>query len=385
MQRFFGYARVITTAAPVASPTVTVYNAGTLTVSTIYDDNLSTPTPKANPFTADANGFLYFYAANGKYDVKISGGTPAISSPYTWGDVTLLDVLDDLGINRVASSNAAMHVHGASGGAHTRTVQIDMGVESGTGGVWTGLVVNTKASEDSTFNPDSSQIFGIAIDTAMTQPSTTEATVMGINVQAKLLEGASGFGEITGGEVDMISEEEPTYRCGWLISAVPSSDNPTLQNFGATGAVDCAVGIASKNFGAKFRDGIFFHAFTGTQFPIQTSGSLIRAYHDSATTIHAGLNLSDTNNISYTYPIIVPGFRIKFTAGATWQLCLGTNADPAGGSSLDLTATDGALVVNRMTTAQRDALGGPINGMIIYNTTLAKFQGYEAGAWANLI
>ena len=32
----------------------------------------------------------------------------------------------------------------------------------------------------------------------------------------------------------------------------------------------------------------------------------------------------------------------------------------------------------------RDALT-PANGMVIYNTTDNKFQGYENGAWANLI
>lgn len=45
---------------------------------------------------------------------------------------------------------------------------------------------------------------------------------------------------------------------------------------------------------------------------------------------------------------------------------------------------DGPLTVVSLTTTQRDALTA-VNGMIIYNTTAAKFQGYEAGAWANLI
>ena len=44
----------------------------------------------------------------------------------------------------------------------------------------------------------------------------------------------------------------------------------------------------------------------------------------------------------------------------------------------------GPLLLGNMTTTQRDALT-PANGMILYNTTLNKFQGYENGAWANLI
>ncbi len=37
-----------------------------------------------------------------------------------------------------------------------------------------------------------------------------------------------------------------------------------------------------------------------------------------------------------------------------------------------------------VTTTQRDALTA-VNGMVIYNSTLNKFQGYENGAWVNLI
>ena len=44
----------------------------------------------------------------------------------------------------------------------------------------------------------------------------------------------------------------------------------------------------------------------------------------------------------------------------------------------------GAMLLGNMDTTARDALTAA-NGMIIYNTTDNKFQGYENGAWANLI
>lgn len=66
---------------------VTVYNAGTLTLSTIYSDNSSTP--KANPFTSSTTGYFFFYSANGRYDVTFSGG--GLSAPLTFGDVLLAD------------------------------------------------------------------------------------------------------------------------------------------------------------------------------------------------------------------------------------------------------------------------------------------------------
>tara|TARA_Y100000385_G_C13074018_1_gene630491 strand:+ start:310 stop:2070 length:1761 start_codon:yes stop_codon:yes gene_type:complete len=42
------------------------------------------------------------------------------------------------------------------------------------------------------------------------------------------------------------------------------------------------------------------------------------------------------------------------------------------------------MLLGNMTTAQRDALT-PINGMMLYNSTLNKFQGYENGSWVNLV
>lgn len=43
------------------------------------------------------------------------------------------------------------------------------------------------------------------------------------------------------------------------------------------------------------------------------------------------------------------------------------------------------MFVPRLTTVQRNLIQSPQNGTMIYNTTLEKFQGYENGAWANLI
>ena len=74
---------------------------------------------------------------------------------------------------------------------------------------------------------------------------------------------------------------------------------------------------------------------------------------------------------------------IKFTVKNDGKVGIGT-ASPATSALLDLTSTTGSLLVPRMTTTQKNALT-PANGMIVYDSTLDKFQGYEAGAWANLI
>jgi hypothetical protein len=51
--------------------TVSVFDAGSTNLSTIFSDGIGTP--KANPFTADATtGYWAFYANNGSYDVSIT-------------------------------------------------------------------------------------------------------------------------------------------------------------------------------------------------------------------------------------------------------------------------------------------------------------------------
>jgi hypothetical protein len=63
--------------------TVTVYLAGTVTLATIYTN--SSGTAKANPFTADATAYWFFYVANGKYDIRFSGF--GVTTPFTIPDV----------------------------------------------------------------------------------------------------------------------------------------------------------------------------------------------------------------------------------------------------------------------------------------------------------
>lgn len=50
----------------------------------------------------------------------------------------------------------------------------------------------------------------------------------------------------------------------------------------------------------------------------------------------------------------------------------------------DTIAVGETLTLASLTTTQRNALSA-VNGMIVYNTTDAKIQGYQAGSWQNLI
>jgi hypothetical protein len=80
---------------------------------------------------------------------------------------------------------------------------------------------------------------------------------------------------------------------------------------------------------------------------------------------------------------------ISFSYGSLNSNHLNINSDgrvgigtytPATSALLELFSTTGALLLTRMTTTQKNALT-PVNGMIVYDSTLAKIQFREAGAW----
>lgn len=88
MQRWQDFSRLNNSGQPAPSATITVYAKGTNQLSLLYAANDATQ-PKGNPFTMGTDGYGFFYAANGRYDLQISGG--GIVNPYTLGDILLYD------------------------------------------------------------------------------------------------------------------------------------------------------------------------------------------------------------------------------------------------------------------------------------------------------
>lgn len=89
--------------------------------------------------------------------------------------------------------------------------------------------------------------------------------------------------------------------------------------------------------------------------------------------MHFFRSTADDNSAAATYDMVIDG---------SGHVGIGTTS-PAASALLDLSSTTGALLVPRMTTAQRDALTA-VDGMVIYNTTTTVLECREAGAWVNL-
>jgi len=75
---------------PIGNASVTIYRGGTTAPATIYSDN--GVTQKQNPFFSNPEGGIDFYAADGRYDIRISHP----SYPTSWvRDIILADFIDD--------------------------------------------------------------------------------------------------------------------------------------------------------------------------------------------------------------------------------------------------------------------------------------------------
>lgn len=124
-----------------------------------------------------------------------------------------------------------------------------------------------------------------------------------------------------------------------------------------------AMGLAFDSYydGANWKS-----SDAGSNFLITKAGDIIKLFIDSG--VAAG-----SNNTFTTVGGINPAGHVGIGT-----LSIDTSA------LLELDSTTGALELSRMTTTQRDALAAQ-NGMVIYNTTLNKFQGYENGAWTSFI
>jgi hypothetical protein len=61
---------------------------------------------------------------------------------------------------------------------------------------------------------------------------------------------------------------------------------------------------------------------------------------------------------------------------------LGLNANPVTGAAFQIDSTDKAFIPPRMTTAQRNAIPSPIEGMVVWNTTTHALSTYNGTVWS---
>jgi hypothetical protein len=129
------------------------------------------------------------------------------------------------------------------------------------------------------------------------------------------------------------------------------------------------------------------------------AGVYIRAQNAQANSI-AGLSLQNDAQSWLAYVNASDNFIVGDSTGSTLPFTIvntavtdsiyvstggrvGINGAPATSAALEVDSTTGALLLPRMTTAQRNALTA-VAGMLIYNSTTGVLEAYEGAAWVNI-
>ena len=112
-------------------------------------------------------------------------------------------------------------------------------------------------------------------------------------------------------------------------------------------------------------------------FPIVGQDNDPRGFHTNYRAIQVALATarSEITALQNSVSTLFSG-NISFDTNASTIQNLGTI------STINLTLS-GALQFAQMTTAVRDEIDA-VNGMMIYNSSFNKFQGYADGAWGNI-
>lgn len=152
-----------------------------------------------------------------------------------------------------------------------------------------------------------------------------------------------------------------------------SSKPTTLTGYGITDAATSAQGALADTAIQPADLGNL--VVTGSTIDTSDSSGFV---FTPAVTMSSDLTVENDLTVSN----VVYAERFVSNATGTPEIEAATNLNLTAGNAVIITSSP--LRLASFTTAERDALAAQ-NGDIIYNTTLNKFQGYENGAWANLI
>jgi len=218
-----------------------------------------------------------------------------------------------------------------------------------------GLYIGT-ASDGTTYN--ATNYVGIT-DGNMALGDYTPAAGLRLDVRGNVK--ATGFiqtGSFTTAERDALTGAE-----GMIIYNSTTNQLESYEN-SAWGATGGAGGGSIGNF-------TFASSIVDTD---DSSGIVITP----AVTMSSDLTVENDLVVSNT----VTAGKFVSTGTETPEISAGANLNLTAGNAVVITSSP--LRMASFTTTERNALAAQ-NGDIIYNTTDNKFQGYENGAWANLI
>jgi hypothetical protein len=138
----------------------------------------------------------------------------------------------------------------------------------------------------------------------------------------------------------------------------------------------------SLGFQAGFTNAGSNNTFLGSSTDQTTASSSMT----NATAIGYNAKVSASNTIQLGNPQVTnvnTSGSISAGAGASSMagtLVVGASAATGTSAALEIKSTTQGLLLPRLTTTQRDAINTPLVGLLIYNSTAGKMQGYTEGS-----
>lgn len=156
-------------------------------------------------------------------------------------------------------------------------------------------------------------------------------------------------------------------RCFNLIPRISGSSAYTNSQAALVG-----IGIAPQHVGTGAVDN-FAHLLLLSPFRTST-GTVTNAFG-------ARIQAQKAAFVTNGYSIYSEGASdVAYFAGS---ISIGVTA-PNAAAAFQIDSTTRGLLLPRMTTAQRDAIGSPPAGLLVFNTTTSAFNGYDGTNWVAL-
>lgn len=347
---------------PTSGCTVSVYVTGTGTLANIFADNLGTSL--ANPFTADATGHWFFYAANGAYDVTMSSA--GIAAPFTLGAITLFDI-NNYVPPMTPPGGADTDVQYNCAGAFCGSSALTWNYSNGTmrlisSAVFGGpLVLDVSSSGNQTvlgFSRLGTSYWGMGLSVA---PSSTDFFLQDSSTNALVMDATQG-GSLTftpySGTVFFVGKSS--------VPSIITTNGSLVQSSG--GFLANAGGIANAFNSAT--DGATLRGYSLNQNQAGTAGGYLQI---SPVTYNPynGPVCHDTDGNVVTQPLPLPGTSFGATDTILW---VGTSPlIPTSGSCGAPLPIQGTYGLN--TNSYILAMGGLATSSISYNAINTLYAG----------
>ncbi|MFY0605850.1 MAG: hypothetical protein JXR10_03990 [Cyclobacteriaceae bacterium] len=223
---------------------------------------------------------------------------------------------------------------------------------------------------------------------------------IGLVLDVEQSEGGNGAGDVNGQSFTATTSGQLA-RIDYEISTSPSFDSPSLvtisfyEGNGFNGKLIDSQKIEPEVNGSTvtliLENRIAMVANEQITFKLEyIEGEVVVGLHHIAYNVeddvYSGGNLYRASRIQNFQDMLFKTYFVE--SGPTLAVennAVGIGTDiPHASAALEVESTTKGFLLPRLTTAERDVITSPAAGLMIFNTTTSKFNGYDGASWVDL-